>query len=108
MKAQKLVRCIERMKLIFVLKIIRLCQCWLFVVNCTFAGEGVDVAVSAFIKDAKVYKKEYCGYVELRRPVFQKAQSYSGGEFKVLTLAGQNGISYSLPDAFNNHITETW
>ena len=53
------------------------------------------MAVSAFIKDAKVYKKEYCGYVELRHPVFQKAQSYSGGEFKVLTLAGQNGISYS-------------
>ncbi|XP_054783239.1 uncharacterized protein LOC129290478 [Prosopis cineraria] len=69
-------------------------------------GEGVGVALSAFKKDAQVSQIEYCAYVKLRRPVFQKDQSFTAGEFKALNLSGQSGITYSLPNASTNHINE--
>ncbi|XP_065859214.1 uncharacterized protein [Euphorbia lathyris] len=58
-------------------------------------GEGVGVSVSAFLKDATVYEVNYCAYSELRRKVFQKGQSFSTGEFEVLTTSTSTGIGYS-------------
>ncbi|KAF7844955.1 phosphoglycerate mutase family protein [Senna tora] len=60
-------------------------------------GEGVGVALSAFLKNATVYEVEYCAYVELKRPIFKKDQSFRVGEFEVLTHTGQTGVSYFLP-----------
>ncbi|QHO47485.1 hypothetical protein HN51_016861 [Arachis hypogaea] len=58
-------------------------------------GEGIKVAVSSFRKDAKVYKVGYCGYVQLRRPILKKDQSFVTGEFDVLTDSDQTGVSYN-------------
>lgn len=58
-------------------------------------GEGVGVALSSFRKGAVVCEVDYCGYVELRRPIFKKNQSFTAGEFEVLTNAGQTGVKYS-------------
>lgn len=53
------------------------------------------MALSTFRKDiASVNKVEYCGYVELRRPIFKKDNSFTSGEFHVLTHSGQTGVSY--------------
>lgn len=41
-----------------------------------FVGEGVGVALSSFKKDVEV---DYCGYVQLRRPIFKKDQSFTAG-----------------------------
>ncbi|KAE9611229.1 hypothetical protein Lal_00012006 [Lupinus albus] len=60
-------------------------------------GEGVGVALTSFKKGFIVYEVEYCGYVELRRPVFKKDRSFTAGEFEVLTNAGQTGVGYG-PD----------
>lgn len=61
------------------------------------------MAISSFIKGAKVYEIEYCAYVELRRPIFQKAQNlYTAGNFKVLTHTGETGICFSLPKSNAN------
>ncbi|XP_028754116.1 uncharacterized protein LOC114713612 [Neltuma alba] len=69
-------------------------------------GEGVQVALSAFEKDAQVTKIEYCAYVKLRRPVFQRDHSFTAGEFNVLNISGQSGITYSLPNSSTTHIDE--
>jgi len=61
-----------------------------------FAGEGVGVAFSSFKKGTEVYEVDYCGYVELRRPIFKKDQSFTAGEFEVLTNTGQTGVKYSI------------
>ena len=58
------------------------------------AGEGVGVAVSTFMKDTTVYTVEYCAYTELRRPIFHKDQSFTAGNFEVLTHNGKTGIEY--------------
>ncbi|OIV89603.1 hypothetical protein TanjilG_15876 [Lupinus angustifolius] len=60
-------------------------------------GEGVEVALSSFKKNAKVYELQYCAYVELKRPVFNKQRSFTTGEFHVVTNSGETGISYFLP-----------
>ncbi|CAL0302899.1 unnamed protein product [Lupinus luteus] len=60
-------------------------------------GEGVEVALSSFKKNAKVYELQYCAYVELKRPVFKKHGSFTTGEFHVVTNSGETGISYFLP-----------
>ncbi|KAH1069543.1 hypothetical protein GYH30_006939 [Glycine max] len=57
-------------------------------------GEGVGVALSSFKKDVEVYEVDYCGYVQLRRPIFKKDQSFTAGEFEVLTHNGQTGINF--------------
>lgn len=59
-------------------------------------GEGVGVAFSSFKKGTEVYEVDYCGYVELRRPIFKKDQSFTAGEFEVLTNTGQTGVKYSI------------
>ncbi|XP_054780569.1 uncharacterized protein LOC129288170 isoform X2 [Prosopis cineraria] len=60
-------------------------------------GEGVGVAVSAFLNNATVYEVDYCAYVELKRPIFKEGQCFTTGEFEVLTRSGQTGVSYILP-----------
>ncbi|KAK4270568.1 hypothetical protein QN277_023588 [Acacia crassicarpa] len=62
-------------------------------------GEGVGVALSAFLKNATVYEVDYCAYVELKRPIFKEDQSFKVGEFEVLTPSGQTGVGYFLPSA---------
>ncbi|KAL2319936.1 hypothetical protein Fmac_028905 [Flemingia macrophylla] len=57
-------------------------------------GEGVGVAFSSFKKGTTVYEVDYCGYVQLRRPIFKKDQSFTAGEFEVLDDNGQTGISF--------------
>ncbi|TKY66286.1 Histidine phosphatase superfamily, clade-1 [Spatholobus suberectus] len=42
-------------------------------------GEGVKVAVSSFRKDAAVNEADYCGYVELRRPIFKEDHAFTTG-----------------------------
>ncbi|XP_052118598.1 uncharacterized protein LOC107495110 isoform X3 [Arachis duranensis] len=64
-------------------------------------GEGIKVAVSSFRKDAKVYKVGYCGYVQLRRPILKKDQSFVTGEFDVLTDSDQTGVSYNITKPSN-------
>ncbi|XP_027336550.1 uncharacterized protein LOC113850279 [Abrus precatorius] len=56
-------------------------------------GEGVGVALSSFNKGATVYEVDYCGYVELRRPIFKKDQSFTAGEFEVNDQTGVNFIT---------------
>ncbi|KAJ1388275.1 hypothetical protein SESBI_39248 [Sesbania bispinosa] len=62
-------------------------------------GEGVAVALYTFKKNAAVNEVQYCGYVELRRPIVKKDHSFTGGEFEVLTQSGQTGVTYFLPRA---------
>lgn len=59
-----------------------------------FSGEGVGVAVSTFMEDTIVYGVEYCAFVELRRPVFQKGDSFAFGKFEVILREGQDGIKH--------------
>ncbi|KAK4267855.1 hypothetical protein QN277_024583 [Acacia crassicarpa] len=69
-------------------------------------GEGVQVALSAFEKDVQVAKIEYCAHVKLRRPVFKKDQSFTAGDFKMLNLSGESGVTFSLPNSSTNHNDE--
>lgn len=57
-------------------------------------GEGIEVALSSFKKDVVVDKVQYCGYVQLRRPIFERDHSLIGGNFNVLTHSGQSGVTY--------------
>lgn len=61
----------------------------------SISGEGVSVSVSAFLKDATVYEVDYCAYSELRRRVFQKGESFTAGDFEVLTESTLTGVGYS-------------
>nr|KYP49707.1 hypothetical protein KK1_028575 [Cajanus cajan] len=70
-------------------------------------GEGVKVAVSSFRKDAVVNEVDYCGYVELRRPIFKKDDTFTTGEFDLLTPSGQTGVSYFLPHPLRNDTNQT-
>lgn len=54
------------------------------------------MALSSFRKGAEVYDVDYCGYVELRRPIFKKDRSFTAGEFEVITNTGQTGVKYSI------------
>lgn len=58
------------------------------------AGEGVGVSVSAFKEDTNVIEVDYCAYSELTRQVSLKNESFSAGNFKVLTESGQTGVTY--------------
>ncbi|ESW06501.1 hypothetical protein PHAVU_010G053300 [Phaseolus vulgaris] len=58
-------------------------------------GEGVGVAFSSFQKEVEVYDVEYCGYIQLRRPIFKKDQSFTAGEFEAIVHNGQTGIKYT-------------
>ncbi|TKY68955.1 Histidine phosphatase superfamily, clade-1 [Spatholobus suberectus] len=60
-------------------------------------GEGVGVALSSFKKGVTVFEVDYCGYVQLRRPIFRKDQTFIAGEFEVLTHNGQTGVNF-IPD----------
>ncbi|XP_057741611.1 uncharacterized protein LOC130960261 [Arachis stenosperma] len=59
-------------------------------------GEGVGVALSSFKKGTTVYEVDYCGYVELRRPIFKKDQSFVAGEFEVTGQTAVNFISSEI------------
>lgn len=72
-----------------------------------FTGEGVQVAVSSFKKDAEVNEVDYCGYVELRRPMFMKDHTFAAGEFDLLTTSGQTGVSYFLPRPLGSDTNQT-
>jgi len=61
----------------------------------SFVGEGVGVAFSSFQKEVEVYDVEYCGYIQLRRPIFKKDQSFTAGEFEAIVHNGQTGIKYT-------------
>lgn len=52
------------------------------------------MALSSFKKDVVVDKVQYCGYVQLRRPIFERDHSLIGGKFNVLTHSGQSGVTY--------------
>ena len=52
------------------------------------------MALSSFKKDVVVDKVQYCGYVQLMRPIFEKEHSLIGGKFNVLTHSGQSGVTY--------------
>ena len=67
-----------------------------------FTGEGVGVTLSTFKQGATVYEVDFCGYVELRRPIFKKGQSFTAGEFEVLT---HTGVNYLLPSPLSNDIS---
>ncbi|GMY23322.1 His_Phos_1 domain-containing protein [Fagus crenata] len=58
-------------------------------------GEGVGVAVSTFLKDTTVYEVDYCAYTELRRSIFEKDQSFTAGNFEVLTHNAKTGIRFT-------------
>lgn len=58
-------------------------------------GEGVGVSVSAFLKDVVVFEVDYCAYSNLERPIFLKDESFTAGNFELLTNSGETGISYS-------------
>ncbi|XVF33582.1 hypothetical protein REPUB_Repub17cG0180500 [Reevesia pubescens] len=57
-------------------------------------GEGVGVSVSGFLEDTTVVQVDYCAYSELRRPISLKNESFTAGNFEVLTKSGQTGITY--------------
>ncbi|KAB2056144.1 hypothetical protein ERO13_A11G076800v2 [Gossypium hirsutum] len=57
-------------------------------------GEGVGVSVSAFKEDTDVIEVDYCAYSELTRQVSLKNESFSAGNFEVLTESGQTGVTY--------------
>ncbi|XP_077245005.1 uncharacterized protein LOC143884983 [Tasmannia lanceolata] len=58
-------------------------------------GEGVGVAVSAFLKDMVVFEVEYCAYSHLQRLVSLNSPStFAAENFKVLIKNGQTGIRY--------------
>ncbi|CAK8541316.1 unnamed protein product [Lathyrus sativus] len=57
-------------------------------------GEGIQVALSSYTKDVVEHKVKYCGYVQLRRPIYKNDQSFIGGKFNLLTHIGQNGVNY--------------
>ncbi|XP_042503787.1 uncharacterized protein LOC122080951 [Macadamia integrifolia] len=58
-------------------------------------GEGVGIAVSAFMKDTTVYEVEYCGYVRTGRQIsFQSNQTFTASNFEVFTQSSESGISY--------------
>ena len=58
------------------------------------AGEGVGVSVSGFLEDTTVIEVDYCAYSELRRPISCKNESFTSGDFEVLTKNGQTGVTY--------------
>ncbi|KAK7339253.1 hypothetical protein VNO77_19909 [Canavalia gladiata] len=70
-------------------------------------GEGVGVALTSFGNDAAVNEVHYCGYVELRRPIFKKDHSFSSAEFDLLTRSGQTGVTYFLPRHLRNDTDQT-
>ncbi|XP_044491599.1 uncharacterized protein LOC123215523 isoform X2 [Mangifera indica] len=63
-------------------------------------GEAVGIAVSAFAKDKTVYEVDYCAYVELKRPVESKNDSFTTGDFEVHTDHGKTGVSYAVENLF--------
>ncbi|KAK8479925.1 hypothetical protein V6N13_021017 [Hibiscus sabdariffa] len=56
--------------------------------------KGVADSVSAFKEDTRVTKIYYCGYSELRRSVSWKNQTFTTGNFEMLTKSGLTGITY--------------
>ena len=61
---------------------------------CQGPGEGVGVSVSGFLEDTIVVEVDYCAYSELRRPNSCKNESFTAGNFEVLTKITQIGITY--------------
>ncbi|XVE76878.1 hypothetical protein DITRI_Ditri13aG0015800 [Diplodiscus trichospermus] len=57
-------------------------------------AEGVATSVSEFLEDTAVAEVDYCAYSELRRPISWKNESFTAGNFEVLTKSGQNGIVF--------------
>ncbi|KAK7293261.1 hypothetical protein RJT34_16124 [Clitoria ternatea] len=70
-------------------------------------GEGVGVALSSFKKKAAANEVDYCGYVELSRPIFKKELSFTSGEFDLLAHSGQTGVTYILPPTWRNDTSQT-
>ncbi|XP_027336119.1 uncharacterized protein LOC113850015 [Abrus precatorius] len=70
-------------------------------------GEGVGVALTSFRNDAAVNEVHYCGYVQLKRPIFDKNHSFSDAEFQLLTRSGETGVTYFLPSHLKNHTDQT-
>ncbi|CAJ2669922.1 unnamed protein product [Trifolium pratense] len=69
-------------------------------------GEGLQTALSSTRKDGAKAKLQYCAYVELRRPIFNKDQSFDGGEFNVLPHYSQTGVSY-ISSVASKYINQT-
>ncbi|KAK8565945.1 hypothetical protein V6N12_059489 [Hibiscus sabdariffa] len=65
---------------------------WLYTFR--MQGKGVADSVSAFKEDTRVTKIYYCGYSELRRSVSWKNQTFTTGNFEMLTKSGLTGITY--------------
>lgn len=65
-------------------------------------GEGVGVAVSAFLNDTIVLEADYCAYTHSRRSItLGENQAFTAGKFQVLTHQGQTGISYLPTTSIN-------
>ncbi|XP_022769658.1 uncharacterized protein LOC111313260 [Durio zibethinus] len=63
-------------------------------------GEGVGVSVSGFLGDVTVIEVGYCAYSELRRPISFKDESFTAGNFEVLTKTDQTGVTF----IFDEHL----
>ncbi|XVF22808.1 hypothetical protein REPUB_Repub12eG0202800 [Reevesia pubescens] len=57
-------------------------------------GEGVGVSVSGLLESTTVIEVDYCAYSELRRPISCESESFTAGNFEVLTKSGQTGVAY--------------
>ncbi|KAF8412956.1 hypothetical protein HHK36_000928 [Tetracentron sinense] len=58
-------------------------------------GEGVGVAISAFLSDTIVYEVDYCGYSHSQRLIsFGPSQEFTARNLDVVTKNGQTGICY--------------
>ncbi|GMI66950.1 hypothetical protein like AT3G60450 [Hibiscus trionum] len=57
--------------------------------------KGVADSVSAFKEDTRVTEVLYCSYSELSRPVSWENQTFSAGNFEVLTESGRTGVTYT-------------
>ncbi|KAL3738927.1 hypothetical protein ACJRO7_020329 [Eucalyptus globulus] len=58
-------------------------------------GEAVKVALLTHLEEAARFeiKVNYCGYIQLRRPVVQSSEALEAGEFELLTSHGQSGVN---------------
>ncbi|KAK4754448.1 hypothetical protein SAY87_002552 [Trapa incisa] len=64
-------------------------------------GEGVGVAVSAFMQGSTVYEVDFCAFAQLRRLILEEDPSSTAEDFEVLN-PGQFGIRYLPSSSFRD------
>lgn len=61
-----------------------------------YAGAGVAISVSAFVKDTIVHDVKYCAFSQLRRTVsLGKDNAFTATDFEAFLPEGETGILYS-------------